>query len=113
MQLSIFFSIFLLCFWNLHNILNIFKQIWPSYYMYFRNYRLQKTWFDKYLKSPTWEHPSTVNIVKSSKHLWNMNESTFVILFRLSGEILNIFRKLMALIAYVFPKLQIVKEVVR
>ena len=37
--------------------------------MYFGNYRLSKTWLDNYLKSVVQEHPSTVNMLKDSKHL--------------------------------------------
>ena len=35
--------------------------------MYFGNYRLQKTWLGKCLKSPISEHPLTSNIVNGPK----------------------------------------------
>ena len=36
--------------------------------MHFPNYGLQKTWCDKYLKSPVSEDPSTGNMVNGPKH---------------------------------------------
>ena len=36
--------------------------------MYFGNYRLQKTWLGKYLKSPISEDPLTSNMVDGPKH---------------------------------------------
>ena len=49
--------------------------------MYFRNYRLSKIWLDKCLDCLTSEHTSTVNISKPPKHLSNLHDSTFIILF--------------------------------
>ena len=49
--------------------------------MYFRNYRLSKIWLGHSLKSVVSEHPSTVNMLKISKHLWNLHESTFIMFF--------------------------------
>ena len=53
--------------------------------MYFGNYGLQKTWLDKYLKSPISEHRSRVNMLKGLKHFWNLHDSTFIIFFHHSG----------------------------
>ena len=54
--------------------------------MYFRNYRLGKTWLDKCLKSPALEQPPTVNIVKGRRYFSNLNDNTFIILFHHSEE---------------------------
>ena len=78
---------FLLHFWRLHQILNNFKRWGPSYLVYFRNYILPKTWLGKYLKSPVTEPPSTVVLLKISKHLRNLHDSTSIILFIPLGKI--------------------------
>ena len=39
--------------------------------MYFRKYRLRKTWLDKWLKSRDSEDPSTDNMEKGLKHCYN------------------------------------------
>ena len=49
--------------------------------MYFRNFRLSKTWLDHCLKSAVSEHPSTFNMLKGRKHLWNLLDGTFIIFF--------------------------------
>ena len=49
--------------------------------MYFRNYRLWKTWLDRCLKSPDSEHPLTHNMLKGPKHLLNLHGNTFIIFF--------------------------------
>ena len=49
--------------------------------MYFRYYRLSKTWLGHSLKYTVSEHPLTVNTLKGPKHLWNLHESTFIIFF--------------------------------
>ena len=49
--------------------------------MHFRNYRLSKTWLERSLKSAVSEHLSTVNMLKGPKHLWNLQESTFIFFF--------------------------------
>ena len=41
--------------------------------MYFGNYRLRRTWLNKCLKSPYSEHPSRSDMVKDSKHCWNLH----------------------------------------
>ena len=45
--------------------------------MYFRNYRLRKTWLDKCLKIPVSEDSWTVKIASGLKHCCNLNDSTF------------------------------------
>ena len=47
--------------------------------MYFRNYRLRKTWVYKCLKSPVCEDPLTRNMINVPKSCCNLNESTFTI----------------------------------
>ena len=47
--------------------------------MYFKNYGLQITCIDKFLKSSTSEDPSTSNMVNGPKHCWNLRDSTFII----------------------------------
>ena len=48
--------------------------------MFFRNYRLGKTWLDKYLKSCVSLDPSTDNMANGSKHSCNVYDSTFTII---------------------------------
>ena len=67
--------------WNLHQIWNIYKKRRLSSVVYFRNYRMSKTWIDHSLNSAVSQHPSTVNMLKGPKHLWNLQESTFIIFF--------------------------------
>ena len=81
-QLSQKRNIFLTFFFhfpNLYLILNIFKNRWRSYLMYFWTYSLRKTWLDKCLKSPVSEDPLTSNMVNGQKHCWNVEDSTFAI----------------------------------
>ena len=47
--------------------------------MYFRKYRLRKTWLDKCLKSRGWENTSTENLANGVKHCCNLNDTTFTI----------------------------------
>ena len=47
--------------------------------MYLRNYRLQKTWLLKYLKSHVSEHLWTVSMLKGPKYCLNLHGSKFVI----------------------------------
>ena len=44
------------------------KKWWPSWQLYLRNCRLQKTWLNKSLKSPISEDRSTSNRVIGTKH---------------------------------------------
>ena len=46
--------------------------------MYFWNYRLQKTWLDKCLKSAVAEYSSSDNMLKGRKDWWNLHGSTFI-----------------------------------
>ena len=64
-----FFFFFFFFFLNLDSMLNIFKQKWPSYYMYFWTYVLPITWLDKRLKSPFSEDPSTSDMVNGPKNV--------------------------------------------
>ena len=50
--------------------------------MYFRYYRLSKTWLHHSLKCVVSEHLVTVKMLKGPKHLRNLHESTFTIFFR-------------------------------
>ena len=40
----------------------------------------------RFSKKPLPDHPSTVNMLKGSKHLWNLHESTFIKFFHHSQE---------------------------
>ena len=53
--------------------------------MYFRCYRLSKTWLDQSLESTFSELLLTVNMLKYPKHLWNLYQNTFIIFFHHSG----------------------------
>ena len=68
-----------------------------------------KFWLDRSLNSVVSEDPSTFNMLKSPKHLWNLHESTFIIFFShsedkripkisplLKFEILRLFLKTLA-----------------
>ena len=44
------------------------RKWWPSWQLYLRNCRLQKTWLNKSLKSPVSEDRSTSNRVIGTKH---------------------------------------------
>ena len=60
--------------------------------MYFRNYRLSKTWLDQYLKRAISEDPSTVNMVNGPKDLWNLHDCSFIIFFHHSeGKWLGLY----------------------
>ena len=45
--------------------------------MFFRKYRLRKTWLDKSLKSRVSQEPYRENNENGSKHCKNRNDSTF------------------------------------
>ena len=47
--------------------------------MYFRNYRLSKTWLDKYQKSTSSECPRTSNMVNAPKRCSNLKDDSFTI----------------------------------
>ena len=74
---SQFFSAF---FESALNFENFQKKRWHSELMYFRNYQPPNTCLDKCLKTPVWEDVSTGDMVNSTKHWFNLNESAFIIL---------------------------------
>ena len=47
----------------------------------FSKLKTVKTWVDQSVKSVVSEHRLAVNILKGSKHLWNLRESVFIIFF--------------------------------
>ena len=59
--------------------------------MYFRKYRLRKTWLDKCLKSCFSEDPSRDNMANGWKYCCNLNESIFTIFINHRG--VNYVRK--------------------
>ena len=71
------FLIFLLHFWNLVSILNIFKKRWTSLLMYIRKYGCTKTGLDQCLKSRVSTDPSETNMVNAPKRCSNFHGSTF------------------------------------
>ena len=80
-------SEFLNHFWNPHQFFNIFKKRWPWWLIYFPNYGVRKTWLGKCLESPISEHPVTVNMLKVSKHLLNLYDSTYIIFSVTLGKV--------------------------
>ena len=54
--------------------------------MYFRKYRLPKTWLDQSLKTAASEYRSTVSMLKGLKDFRNVHENTFIIFFHHSEE---------------------------
>ena len=44
--------------------------------MYFRNYRLPKTWLDQCLKSPLSEDPKKSKMVNAPKHCSNLKDTS-------------------------------------
>ena len=85
------FLSFLFHLWNIQQILNIFKKKKIVIANYFRNYRVSKTCLDHSLISPVSEHPSTINMLKCPKQLWNLHDTTFIIFFYHSEA--KLFRK--------------------
>ena len=63
------FSAFLKSRLNLEN--TYIKRRIHSSLMYFPNYRLLKTWLDKYQKSSASEYPWTRDMANLTKHCWN------------------------------------------
>ena len=49
--------------------------------MYFRKYRLWKTWLDNSLKQGVSEHPLTFIKLKCRKDFWNLHGCNFIIFF--------------------------------
>ena len=68
---------FFVHFWNLHQIFNILKKNNNVFF----EITDSKKWFDESLDSPVSEHPLRVNMSKRFKQLWNLDGSTFIILF--------------------------------
>ena len=66
-------------FWYLDQILSILKKKRPSKLIYSRKYGLENTCSDKYLKGPVAQDPSTSNMANSTKHCWNLHDSTCII----------------------------------
>ena len=72
-------NIFWIFFCILENYIKVWtfsRKRWPSYLMYFWTYGLQKTWFDKCLKSPISGDHSTSNMVNRTQLCGNLNNST-------------------------------------
>ena len=63
--------------------------------MLFSNYRLQKTWLDKCLKSPVSEDPSTSDMVNGPKRCFSPRASTFTIFVNHCYR--NLVRKILCL----------------
>ena len=76
-----FFWFLLLFLESSSNLKNCETKSWSSYLLYYGIYRLWKTWLDHSLKNNVSEHPLTVNMLNSTKHLYNLHESTFIIFF--------------------------------
>ena len=72
---------FMFHWWNLHQILNIFQKKMIVIAYLFSKLKTVKTWVDQSVKSVVSEHRLAVNILKGSKHLWNLRESVFIIFF--------------------------------
>ena len=72
------FSEFFLHFWNSAQILNILEKNWPSQFLYFGNYWLQKKWLAKCLKGPVSEDPLISNMADLPNHCWNLHHSIFI-----------------------------------
>ena len=49
--------------------------------MYFRNYRLSKTWLKATLENAVSEPPSTVNMLIGDEHLRKLHQSSFILFF--------------------------------
>ena len=73
---SLFYSRFLKSKTNFEH----FEKKITSHLIYFRSYRLQKTWLDKCLKNHVSEEPSTNKMVNGSSHCWDLHDSTFIMI---------------------------------
>ena len=78
---EIVFELFLHFLESISNFEHFEKKKWASYLIYFRNYRLQKAWLLKCLKSPASEHLWWDNMLRYPKHYWNLHCSSFAIFF--------------------------------
>ena len=81
------FSIFSQFLTSTSNFEHSEKKWWASWLIYFQNYRLQKAWLVKCLKSSASEYLWRVNILKCPKHWWNLHGSSFVRFFYQSERI--------------------------
>ena len=72
---------FLFRFWNLHQILNIFEKKIIVVANVIPKLNTVKTWVDHSLESTVSEPTLTVSILVGAKHLSNLHESTFIIIF--------------------------------
>ena len=78
------FSLYFFHLWNLHQILNIFENKMIVMAKVFPKLQTVKTWVNLSIKSAVSEHPLTVNMLKSPKHLGNLRKflSYFLIIVR-------------------------------
>ena len=88
---STFFWIFVFEFSNLHSISNVLKKTWAFYVNYFWSYWLRKMRLFNYITGFVSENPLAVNASTSPKNSWNLQKSTFNLLFHHSEP--NWFRK--------------------
>ena len=82
MQLSMkknLFSVFLLVFWSLAEILNVLKKKLTLIAFVFSKFQTRKTYENKCLRTPLSEDPSTINMVNVPKHRWYLHHITFII----------------------------------
>ena len=82
--------------------MKIFLKRCLSELMHFRNYGLRSTWLFKCLRSPLSEVPSRSNMVRGTKHCWNMSKTTFTIFLdhcegNLDGKPLLVICKILGL----------------
>ena len=76
------FPVFFFYFWNLHQILNILKKKrWSAELLYFRIYRLLKTFLEHSLKDTVSEHCLPVSMWKRPKLLPKEHESLWSYFF--------------------------------
>ena len=54
---------------------------WSASLMFFRSYRLSKSWLEHSLKTAVSENALTVNTWKCPKNLWNIHGTTFIMCF--------------------------------
>ena len=73
-----FLIFFLVHFWNLFYILEIFQNKMTLTAFVFPKVHTLKRWLDNCLKSPLSEDPSTSNMVNVPRHCWNLHHSNFV-----------------------------------
>ena len=78
-------KIFFLNFFSIYGIFIKFSTLSKKKMIVIANVFLKletvKTWLNHSLESAVWEPPSTVSVLMGDKHLWNLDESTFIIFF--------------------------------